>query len=181
MIIPPTKLKASAGRFQDRFLLACLSSGCEPTVVYASGMHLQLPNLYRGMGANAHHCLGSCTTGADALQLVARRKPSLLLIVDDLPDSSLENLSRQAKQIHPGIRTWAFISKLEGLSAKTAIPIVIADQDILVDPDGLTLASMAVGTNTVYRSPTILRHLNSFEPYGFDQSGQTFQLTPRER
>jgi DNA-binding CsgD family transcriptional regulator len=67
------------------------------------------------------------------------------------------------------------------LSAKTAIPIVIADQDILVDSDVLTLASMAVVTNTAYRSPTILRHLNSSEPYGFDQSGQTFQLTPRER
>jgi hypothetical protein len=115
MIILPNKLKASASRFQDRFLLACLSSGFEPTVVYASGMHLQLANLYRGMGANAHHCLGSCTTAADALELVARLKPSLLLMVDDLPDSSLENLSLQAKKIHPGIRMWAFISKLESL------------------------------------------------------------------
>jgi DNA-binding NarL/FixJ family response regulator len=145
-------------------------------------MHLQLANLYRGMGAtNAHHCLGSCTTGADALALVARLKPKILLMVDDLPDSSLDNLSRQAKKIHPGVRSWAFISKLECLSAKTVIQILIADQDVLVDPNVLTLASMAAVTNTTYRSPAILRHLNSSEPYGLDESGQTFQLTPRER
>ena len=71
--------------------------------------------------ANAHHCLGSCTTGDDALALVARLKPSVLFMVDDLPDSSSENLSRQAKKIHPAIRSWAIITKLERLSAKTMI------------------------------------------------------------
>jgi DNA-binding NarL/FixJ family response regulator len=180
MIILPSKLEAAA-RFQNRFLLACLSSEFDPSVVYASATHLQLLNLYRGMAANSHDCLGACTTGADALELVARLKPSLLFMVDDLPDSSLENLSRQAKMIHPGIRTWAAVSKPESLSPKTVIPIVCADQDLITNPDVLALASMAVVTNTTYRSPAILQHLNTSEPYGHDESCKTFQLTPRER
>ena len=134
MIILPSKLEAAA-RFQNRFLLACLSSEFDPTVVYACAMHLQLLNLYRGMAANAHDCLGACTTGADALELVARLKPSLLFMVDDLPDSSLESLSHQAKRIHPGIRTWTAISKPDNLSPKTVIPILCADQDLIENPD----------------------------------------------
>ena len=181
MIILSSKLEASANRFQGRFLLACLSTGFEPTVIYVAKMHLQLANLYRAMGANAHHCLGACTTGADALELVASVKPSIMLMVDDLPDSSLENLIRQAKQIHPGIRSLAFISKLENVSAKAGIPILVADQDILVNPDVLTLASMAVVTNTTYQSPTILKHLNASEPSSLAESSQAFQLTPMER
>lgn len=181
MIILSSKLEESANRFQSRFLLACLSTGFEPTVIYVARMHLQLANLYRAMAANTHHCLGACTTGADALELVARVKPSIMLMVDDLPDSSLENLNSQAKQIHPGIRSLAFISKLENVSAKAGIPILVADQDILINPDTLTLATMAVVTNTTYRSSAILKHLNASELSSLDESSQAFQLTPRER
>jgi DNA-binding NarL/FixJ family response regulator len=104
-----------------------------------------------------------------------------MVMVDDLPDSSLENLIRQAKQIHPGIRSLAFISKLENVSAKAGIPILVADQDILTNPDTLTLATMAVVTNTTYRSSAILKRLNSSELSSLDESSQAFQLTPRER
>ena len=52
MIIPPSQLKKALGSFQGKFLLACLSSGFEPTIVYAAGSQMQLANLYRAMGAS---------------------------------------------------------------------------------------------------------------------------------
>ena len=73
MIIPASQLEKALGSFQGRYLLACLSSGFQPTVVYAAGSQLQLTNLYRAMGANRGHCLGACTTGAAALEHFIRR------------------------------------------------------------------------------------------------------------
>ncbi len=66
MIILPSLLEKALGNFQGRFLLACLSTGFEPTIVYAAGSQMQLANLYRAMGSNRGHCLGACTTGAAA-------------------------------------------------------------------------------------------------------------------
>lgn len=181
MLIQSAELNASFGRLQGRFLLACLSSGFEPTVIYAAGMHSQLANFYRAMGSNAHHCLGVCTTAVEALELVARVKPGILTMVDDLPDQSLDQLSSAAKIIHPGIQTFAFLSRLENDSAKSGIQILVADRDILSDPDSLKLASMAVVTNTVYRSRSILECLNASEQYSLDGSSQTIHLSLRER
>ncbi len=181
MLILPGELKTSFGHLQGRFLLACLSSGFEPTVIYAARMHSQLANFYRAMGNHAHHCLGVCTTGTDALQLVARFKPGILTMVDDLPDHSLDRLCSEARIIHPEIRTFAFISRLESVTTYTGVQILVADRDILADPNTLKLASMAVVTNTVYRSPSILEHLNGSEHYSLDDSSQTFHLSLRER
>jgi CheY-like chemotaxis protein len=110
MIIPSSQLEKALGTLQGRFLLACLSSGFEPTVVYAAGSQFQLTNLYRGMGSNRGDCLGACTTGAAALEHLCRVKPNLLLMCDDLPDMTLGSLTEEAKKLKPGIRTVAIIS-----------------------------------------------------------------------
>jgi CheY-like chemotaxis protein len=110
MIIPPDRLEKALGKFQGRFLLACLSSGFEPTVVYAAGSQLQLTNLYRGMGANRGDCLGACTTGAAALEHLCRVKPNVLLMCDDLPDMTLGSLVNQARKLQPAIKTIAILS-----------------------------------------------------------------------
>jgi hypothetical protein len=52
MIFLASQLNKAAGQFQPRFLLACLSTGFSPTVIYASSSQLQLVNFYRAMGGN---------------------------------------------------------------------------------------------------------------------------------
>lgn len=84
-------------RISGRFLLACLSSGFVPTVVYAADSQNLLANLYRGMGRTEHHCLGACTTGALALELITAVEPGILAMADDLPDMALEELAVQAR------------------------------------------------------------------------------------
>jgi DNA-binding NarL/FixJ family response regulator len=154
MIIPPDRLEKALGKFQGRFLLACLSSGFEPTVVYAAGSQFQLANLYRGMGANRGDCLGACTTGAAALEHLCRVKPNLLLMCDDLPDMTLGSLTEQTKKLQPGIRTLAILSRIHKFYNDIQSPIIVADQDLLVHPETVTLMTMAVATNTSYHSPT---------------------------
>jgi DNA-binding NarL/FixJ family response regulator len=146
MIIPPDQLEKALGTFQGRFLLACLSSGFEPTVVYAAGSQLQLANLYHAMGANRGDCLGACTTGAAALEHLGRVKPNLLLMCDDLLDMTIVSLMDQAKELQPAIRTIAIISNINQFNDPSKSPIIVADQDLLVHAETVTLMTMAVAT-----------------------------------
>jgi DNA-binding NarL/FixJ family response regulator len=181
MIIPPEQLRLAVGGFQARFLLACLSSGFVPTVVYAANNQNLLANLYRGMGRTARHCLGVCTTGASAMELIAAVKPGILAMSDDLPDMALDELAVQARTIHPALRTVAFITKLDKLSPSPANPILVSDQDLLIHAETTTLMSMAVVTNTSYNSPTILQHFNERNQKPSPPVEGTFLLTLRER
>ena len=181
MMFLPSQLKEAAGRFQARFLLACLSSGFEPTVVYAAAAQLQLVNLYRAMGSNHKDCLGACTTGAAAIDLVARTRPGILMMVDDLPDYSLVELFSQARKVHPCLRSFAVVTKLDQFDSGTGLPIIVADQDLLVHPQTITLMAMAVVTNTKYHSPSIQKHLKELgqRPSGYAED--IFQLSLREQ
>ena len=181
MIIPPSQLKKALGSFQGKFLLACLSSGFEPTIVYAAGSQMQLANLYRAMGANWGHCLGACTTGAAALEHLSCVKPNILLMCDDLPDTTLDSLSEQARKLQPTIRTIAIISRIDKFCKDIKIQVVVADQDFLVHEETVTLMTMAVATNTTYHSPTILRRLNELNQKPAAHVEGTNLLTRRER
>lgn len=181
MIIPPEQLRRAVGGFQGRFLLACLSSGFEPTVVYASNCQFLLANLYLGMGRTKYHCLGACTTGASAMELIAAVKPGILAMADDLPDMALEELAVQARAIEPALRTVAFITKLDKLSPSPANPILVSDQDLLIHTETSTLMSMAVVTNTSYNSPTILQHFMERNQKLSHPAQGMFQLSLRER
>jgi DNA-binding NarL/FixJ family response regulator len=181
MIIPSSQLEKSLGTFQGRFLLACLSSGFEPTVVYAAGSQFQLTNLYRGMGANRGDCLGACTTGAAALEHLCRVKPNLLMMCDDLPDMTLTSLVVQARMLQPAIRTIAIISKIDESFDDIKSPIIVADQDLLVHTETVTLMAMALATNTSYHSPTILGRFNELSQKPAAPIEGTKPLTRRER
>lgn len=181
MIITPHQLEAAAGTFQTRFLLACLSSGFEPSVVYAAGTQSQLVNFYRAMGRNGKHCLGCSTTGEGTLKLISRVRPSILSIVDDLPDMSLSSIAQQARKIHPQIRLVAFISNPGDAATNQAIPVLIADEDLLAHPEVIAVATMAVVSNTTYRSPSLARALSKASHLPADQEEGPFDLSLREQ
>jgi DNA-binding NarL/FixJ family response regulator len=181
MIITPHQLEAAVGKFQARFLWACLSSGFEPTVVYAAGTQCQLTNWYRAMGMNRKDCLGGSTTGAGALELIARVRPSILLMVDDLPDMSLAHLARQAKEIQPQLRLIAFGSDFADVLTQQEIPILVADQDMIACPDVITLATMAVVSNTSYCSPSLLKRMSVSSHLPVEGEVAPFALSLRER
>ena len=181
MMVFPSQLEEAAGRFQAKFLLACLSSGFKPTVVYAAAAQLQLVNLYRAMGSKRNDCLGACVTWAAAIELVARAKPGILLMVDDLPDDSLVDLVSQARKVHPGLRTLALVSKLDAFDNGAGLPIIVADQDLLAHPQALTPMAMAVVTNTKYHSPSIQKRLKELDQRPSGDAEDLLILSLREQ
>ena len=86
----------------------------------------------------------------------------------------------QAKQINPGIRPVAIITKLDEFRTYPDCPIVIAEKDILRDPNTFTLTSMAMISNTSYRSHSINERLKQLEQSTPDSFYGTMVLTPRE-
>jgi DNA-binding NarL/FixJ family response regulator len=181
MIISASKLEKSVGRFNQRFLLACLSTGFKPTVVYASGSQAKLASYYRGMAFTRGDCLGACTKGASTLELIAQTKPSIVVMHDDLPDLTVESLAKQAKYIHPKIRTFAIIDKLDQFTGDAANSVVVADQDLLSHVETHSLASMAIVTNTSYQSPSILKRLDDLSQEAPADFKGVYHLIHRER
>lgn len=112
---------------------------------------------------------------------MARVRPSILAMVDDLPDMSLLHLARQAKKIHPQLRLIAFVSHFDDMLTQQVIPVLVADQDMLACPDVINLATMAVVTNTSYRSPSLLRGVSVSSQLPVEGEAATLELSLRER
>jgi DNA-binding NarL/FixJ family response regulator len=115
------------------------------------------------------------------LEHLCRVKPNLLLMCDDLPDMTLGSLVEQAKKLQPAVRTLAILSRIDKLYHDIQSPIIVADQDLLVHPETVTLMTMAVATNTSYHSPTILGRLNELNQKPAAPLEGTNLLTRRER
>jgi hypothetical protein len=115
MIFTPEQLAYAMTGFERRFRLAYLSSGFEPTIVFACKSHLLMSNLYRGLLIKRHF-LGAADTGKDALELVERQLPNIFAIDDCLPDQGASSVTAQAMQLKPDIRVLAFVTNLDAFS-----------------------------------------------------------------
>ena len=121
-----------------------------------------ISQIYRGIPVK-HHFLGAADTAKDVLEIVSRLLPNILSIDDSLPDQSAASVINQAKQILPRIRTTLCVTKLDKFNAHPDCPIVFAEQDILGNPDTLALVSMAIISDTSYRSPSINERLKQLK------------------
>ena len=180
MIFTQKEMAQATTSFESRFRMAYLSVDFNPTIVVACHSKLLLTNTYRGMVIKRHF-LGGATTGADALGLVARFKPNILAITDDLPDMAVDSVISQAKQIHPTIRSSAFVTNLKSFSGFRDCPIVVAEPDVLDYPTTPGFVSLALITNTSFLSPSIQARLQELEHTPPEDYPGTVPLTRRER
>ena len=180
MIFTQKEMAQATTSFESRFRMAYLSVDFNPTIVVACHSKLLLTNTYRGMVIKRHF-LGGATTGADALDLVARFKPNILAITDDLLDMAVDNLISQAKQIHPTIRSSVFVTNLKAFTGFRDCPIVVAEPDVLDYPTTTGLVSLALITNTSFFSPSIQVRLQELEYTPPEDYPGTVPLTRRER
>ena len=179
MLFTANQLANATTSFEKRFRLAYLSSGFEPTIIFACKSHLLIAQLYRGLPVKRHF-LGAADSGKEALELVSRLMPNILAIDDNLPDQSASSVISQAKQIRPSMRIMAFVTKLDTFFGYPECPIVIAEEDVLGLPDTLTHVTMALISNTSYLSPSIHQRLGQLEQLAPDSYPGTITLTPRE-
>ena len=180
MIFTQKEMAQATTSFESRFRMAYLSVDFNPTIVVACHSKLLLTNTYRGMVIKRHF-LGGATTGADALDLVARFKPNILAITDDLPDMAVDSVISQAKQIHPTIRSSVFVMNLKAFSGFRDCPIVVAEPDVLDYPTTTGFISLALITNTSFFSPSIQARLKELEQSPPEDYPGTVPLTLRER
>ena len=180
MIYTQKEMAQATTSFESRFRMAYLSVDFNPTIVVACHSKLLLTNTYRGMVIKRHF-LGGATTGAAALDLVARCKPNILAITDDLPDMAVDSVISQAKQIHPTIRSSVFVTNLKAFSGFRDCPIVVAEPDVLDYPTTTGLVSLALITNTSFLSPSIQARLQELEHTPPEDYPGTVPLTRRER
>ena len=180
MIYTQKEMAQATTSFESRFRMAYLSVNFNPTIVVACHSKLLLTNTYRGMVIKRHF-LGGATTGAAALDLVARCKPNILAITDDLPDMAVDSVISQAKQIHPTIRSSVFVTNLKEFSGFRDCPIVVAEPDVLDYPTTTGFVSLALITNTSFLSPSIQARLQELEHMPPEAYPGTVPLTRRER
>ena len=180
MIYTQKEMAQATTSFESRFRMAYLSVDFNPTIVVACHSKLLLTNTYRGMVIKRHF-LGGATTGAAALDLVARCKPNILAITDDLPDMAVDSVISQAKQIHPTIRSSVFVTNLKSFSGVRDCPIVVAEPDVLDYPTTTGFVSLALITNTSFFSPSIQVRLQELEYTPPEDYPGTVPLTRRER
>ena len=180
MIYTQKEMAQATTSFESRFRMAYLSVNFNPTIVVACHSKLLLTNTYRGMVIKRHF-LGGATTGAAALDLVARCKPNILAITDDLPDMAVDSVISQAKQIHPTIRSSVFVTNLKAFSGFRDCPIVVAEPDVLDYPTTTAFVSLALITNTSFLSPSIQARLQELEHMPPEAYPGTVPLTRRER
>lgn len=180
MIYTQKEMAQATTSFESRFRLAYLSVNFNPTIVVACHSKLLLTNTYRGMVIKRHF-LGGATTGAAALDLVARCKPNILAITDDLADMAVDSVISQAKQIHPTIRSSVFVTNLKAFSGFRDCPIVVAEPDVLDYPTTTGFVSLALITNTSFFSPSIQARLQELEHLPPEAYPGTVPLTRRER
>jgi hypothetical protein len=83
MIFTAKQLANATTSFESRFRLTYLSSGFEPTIAIVCKSHLLTAQWYGGLPVKGHF-LGAANTGKDALQLVSRLMPNILVIDDNL-------------------------------------------------------------------------------------------------
>ena len=180
MMFTQKEMAQATTSFESRFRMAYLSVNFNPTIVVACHSKLLLTNTYRGMVIKRHF-LGGATTGAAALDLVARCKPNILAITDDLPDMAVDSVISQAKQIHPTIRSSVFVTNLKAFSGFRDCPIVVAEPDVLDYPTTTGFVSLALITNTSFLSPSIQARLQELEHTPPEDYPGTVPLTRRER
>jgi DNA-binding NarL/FixJ family response regulator len=180
MIFTQKEMALATTSFESRFRLAYLSVDFNPTIVFACRSKALLANAYRGMVIKRHF-LGGATTGSGALELVAKLKPNILAICDDLPDLSVESLIGQAKQLQSPLRTAVFVTNLMSFYGYQDCPIVISEDDVLDHPTTSGFVSLALITNTSYFSPSIQERLQQLEQSPPEFYPGTVPLTRRER
>ena len=180
MIFTQKEMAQATTSFESRFRLAYLSVDFNPTVVFACHSKALLANVYRGMLIKRHF-LGGATSACGALELVARFKPNILAITDDLSDLSVDSVISQAKQIQPTIRTAVFVLNLKAFYGHQECPIIVAEDDILDHPTTSGFFSLALITNTSYFSPSIQERLHQLEQSPPKFYPGTVFLTLRER
>ena len=145
---------------ESRFLYACLSKGFDPSIVIISASRLVAVTAYKALKRKSDF-KGYAKTSSEAIDLVSRSRPGIACIVESeaqaLYGDVIEFIARSCP-LTSSILILGNVKSLNHVSVSQADAIV-ADEDIFLPVNPLFQGLMALIAGTVYRSPSIVRHL----------------------
>ena len=145
---------------ESRFLYACLSKGFDPSIVIISASRLVAVTAYKALKRKSDF-RGYAKTSSEAIDLVSRSRPGIACIVESeaqaLYGDVIEFIARSCP-LTSSILILGNVKSLNHVSVSQADAIV-ADEDIFLPVNPLFQGLMALIAGTVYRSPSIVRHL----------------------
>jgi len=145
---------------ESRFLYACLSKGFDPSIVIISASRLVAVTAYKALKRKSDF-RGYAKTSSEAIDLVSRSRPGIVCIVESeaqpLYGDVIEFIARSCP-LTSSILILGNVKSLNHVSVSQADAIV-ADEDIFLPVNPLFQGLMALIAGTVYRSPSIVRHL----------------------
>jgi len=168
---------------EKRLRLAVLSCDLEPSLLLVFQSRLLLGLLQRQF--EQLKVVAACEGEAEACLVMARQRPSLLMLGDQLANGTATSLIQRSVAMHPDLRVMQICTGVTPVQSWRSCHALIADADIGLRADcPLFQGLMAMLTNTTYRSPLMLHPAGGAERVT-DPSPELaparVTLTPRER
>ena len=167
---------------ESRFLLACLSTGFEPSFIYVGKSNLNFVLMYKAIKVTAHF-LGGANTSSQAIDLLGRVEPGYVLVHETTEHPQYEDLIKHVSQFFPVIRLFVFIDSLRLLEnfAKINADVIVADCDMFLPVNPFVQGLMAMITGTTYRSPSVVGYLKQLNAPIDQPSSQRIVLSLRDQ
>jgi DNA-binding NarL/FixJ family response regulator len=167
---------------ESRFLLACLSTGFNPSFIYVGKSNLNSALAYKAIKVTTHF-LGGANSSSQALDLLGKVKPGYIFVHESAEQPQYEDLIKYVSQFFPAIRLFVFIDSLRLLEIFTKIDpdVIVADSDIFLPVNPLFQGLMAIIAGTTYRSPSIVSYLKQLSLPIHETSSHRIVLSLRDQ
>lgn len=145
-----------------RFLMACLAKGFNPSLIFVAESRFLLICCFK-MLKRKRDFLGYASTPSQAIELLSKIKPGLVVIYEAGHQSIYGDVIDYVSTSCPDMRTMVVIKSLAILDRTriTGADSIVADMDILLPVNPLLQALMALIAGATYRSPSVVSYLDN--------------------
>ena len=145
---------------ESRFLLASLSKGFDPSIVIVSASRIHAVAAYKALKRKSDY-RGYAKTSSEAIDLLGRYRPGIAFIVEGEVESLYGDVLEFVARSCPMTKSILVLGNVQFLNhgSPPQVDAIVADEDIFLPVNPLYQALMALIAGTVYRSPSIARHL----------------------
>jgi DNA-binding NarL/FixJ family response regulator len=147
-------VKHNACASEGRFLLACLSTGFNPKVLFLGTSILALGAQVKSL-KNPDDCIGCCLSAIEAIDILRFEHPGLVVITGFSSNLAFQDVIDYIDENCRQTRTLVFVDKLELQYLPQSTDVIIADQDTILPENPVMHGLMSLVSNTTYRSPSI--------------------------
>ena len=147
-------IKANAFTYEGRFLLACLSTGFSPKVLFLGTSYVLLGAQLRSL-KNPDDCIGCCFSASEAIDILRVDHPGLVVVSGYSSNLAFQEVINYVSGNCPQTRTFVFVDKLDLNCLPQSADSVIAEQDTILPENPVLQGLMALVSNATYRSPSI--------------------------